>query len=210
MGKITDISSQKNNKRVNIFIDGSFACGLEKITLLNERLKIGDEIQIEELSAIQLKSESATAFDKAVKYLSIRRRTQTEIFRYLKGKGYLDEVINSVTDKLIEYRYVDDEDFTRAYISTYKNKSGKIKLRYDLRRLGVAEEIISDALTERGDESAEAVALAEKYYRTHDKADRNKLYTYLSGKGFTYDAIKEATAVVLSYANQEDEENYEE
>ena len=62
MGKITDIKSQARNKsRVSVYIDGRFCCGLEKLTAALHRLKIGDEIEPEELEKAVSESEIGRA-----------------------------------------------------------------------------------------------------------------------------------------------------
>ena len=49
MGKITKIEDQKNKKRFNIFIDNAFFCGLIKEVAVLANLKVGKEIDEEEL-----------------------------------------------------------------------------------------------------------------------------------------------------------------
>ena len=58
MGKITDITKQRNGKRANIFIDGVYRCGLELITVAAAHLKIGDELDDDALETLQMRSES--------------------------------------------------------------------------------------------------------------------------------------------------------
>lgn len=50
MGKITAVTPQlKDDKRVNVYIDGSFACGLSLETAVKNKLKAGVEIDGERL-----------------------------------------------------------------------------------------------------------------------------------------------------------------
>ena len=50
MGKITKIKKQKNNpKRVSVYIDGQFCTGMEERVLRSLNLKVGDEINCEDL-----------------------------------------------------------------------------------------------------------------------------------------------------------------
>ena len=84
MATITDISVQvKNKSRVNVFLDGEFACGLDAFTVEKNRLRIGAQIEQNELIAIQRESEAQTAFEKCVDYINIRMRTEKEIEKYL-------------------------------------------------------------------------------------------------------------------------------
>ena len=46
MSEITKIEDQKNKKRVNIFVDDAFFCGLHKETAVTFGLKIGKIVDI--------------------------------------------------------------------------------------------------------------------------------------------------------------------
>ena len=94
MGRITDIVRQKRNKtRVSIFIDEEFVCGLDEVTALSARLKIGDDIDENELKKVFFESELNSAFERAVGYLSVSPRAKKEIERYLTDKGYDAEIV---------------------------------------------------------------------------------------------------------------------
>ena len=135
---ITDIKPQQKSKsRVSVFVDGEFFSGLEKITAMEHRLKIGDEIDPDELTKAVRESECAAAFEKAANYLGARPRTKKEIRVYLAGKGYSDEVVISAVDKLCEYGYVDDAEYCRQYVSAYSRKFGSRRIEADLKSKGV-------------------------------------------------------------------------
>lgn len=205
MGKITDITMQRSGKRANIFIDGSFVCGLELITVMSEGLKAGDEIDREKLEAIQVKSETEKAFNKAVSYLSVRRRTEWEIRKKLREKGYLPAVADEVLRKLRDYGYVDDGRFAETYIEMYKHRAGELKIRADLRRLGVDGKIIDDKLSAvNADETIEAAeSAARKYLRSHDY-DRLKLSRHLAAKGYRFDVIDKVARAAAQWEEDND------
>ena len=98
MGTITDLSHQKKNKdRVNVYIDGSFACGLDALTVVKNRLTVGTKIDEDELAAIQRESEGGRAFERAVKYASVRSRTKKELRTFLRDKGYAPATLRLLT-----------------------------------------------------------------------------------------------------------------
>lgn len=192
MATITDIAVQKKNKqRASIFLDGRFYCGLERLTVIGEGLEIGDEIDPHDLALIQQKSESVTAFDKATRYISTRMRCECELRKYLAGKGYLQQVIDCVIDKLKEYRYIDDEAFCKAYIADHRRRKGMKMIEYELARLKIDREVIAFAVQDAEPQDDEALRLARKYLSTHD-ADARKVSAYLFGKGFDSDTAKSA------------------
>ena len=194
MGKITDIKPQtKNKSRANIFIDGEYFCALEKLTVLEHRLKVGDEIDGEALRDAISDSERTAAFDRAAKYVGLRPRTEKEMRDYLLGKGYDDDTVDYVVEKLKSYGYIDDAEFARVYIDYVSHRYGKRKIEADLKAKGVSGEIIDSALEEADDQSEAVARLSEKYLRTHPP-DMRKLIAFLMSKGFDYETIKAGTA----------------
>ena len=190
MGIITDIQPQvKRKNRVSIYIDGVFYCGMDDLTAKENRLNIGDEISEERLMEVQRESETAKAFEQSVKWINRRLRTKKEIREYLRGKGYLSEVIKAVMEKLIEYGFADDYELCRAYVSQYSQRDGKKKIELDLKRLGAEREAIEEALLAIDGQEEACFMVAERYARTHKNLDIRKLKQYLYSKGFSSDDI---------------------
>ena len=66
MAVITKIEEQKNKKRVNIFVDDAFFCGLNKETAVIFRLKVGLEVDDNKLKEAVFESEVKSAFEKGL------------------------------------------------------------------------------------------------------------------------------------------------
>jgi regulatory protein len=115
MSVITKIEDQKNKKRVNIFVDDAFFCGLLKETAVIFKLKVGKEIDETVLKEAVFSSEVKSAFDKASDYLGLRMHTKKELFNKLLKKGYEKDVIEQAIKKLEEYHYVDDGLFAKQF-----------------------------------------------------------------------------------------------
>jgi len=188
MGIISSIEKQKKNKnRVSIFIDGHFILGCEEIVLLQERIKIGDEIDEDRLKEVAFRSDISTAFNKAIKYLGTRLHSRKEIIFYLSGKGYESGVVNEVMDKLEEYKYINDENFAGEFIKSYSKKYGRHYVVSRLKEYGVDREIIDNLMNYSDEESIKRVT--EKYLSARKGVTKQKLYNYLYGKGYGADDI---------------------
>lgn len=195
MAEITAITPQvKDKTRCNVYIDGVFCCGLTLEAVVSNRLKVGGEISPDELSRIQLESEKHTALDKALTHISHSMKTEKEMRTFLKGKGYLDEVVDYVVGKMREYSYLNDEAYASAYAESAGKRKGKRLIAMELRSKGISDEAIACALEETGGEEESACALLEKYLRgkTVDQKTLAKAYAYLLGKGFSGDTVKAA------------------
>ena len=204
--KITQIEQQKRDKtRVNIYVDYSFYCGLNMEAVVQNRLKIGQEIEKDFLDEIQVESEQQTALNKAVKYISKTMKTEKQIVDYLKGKGYVERVIEFVLGKLKEYNFVDDETFVELYIKQSTNTKGKKRLQYELKNKGIDEKLVLEKVDEIETDRETALSLAEKFLqkKKNEKNVREKLFRFLSYRGFAVDDI----TYVLRMVKMEEEDD---
>ena len=187
---ITDLTQQKRKGRINVYLDGEFVCGLDELTLMQNRLKVGDEISREKLEEIQLESEKQTATDKAMAYAMKGAHSEKRMRIYLAQKGYMDTVIDEVIEKLKYYDYVNDERLATDYVGYYKQTRGINRLKQDLRAMGIEDEIIRLALQEVDGQDAACRKAGEKYLASHKNATKVKLCNHLAAKGFEYDLIR--------------------
>lgn len=202
MNKITDIKPQvKNPTRCNVYLDNAFYCGLELETVMRYRLKAGDDIEKERLDEIQSDSETARAFDKALSFISLSKKTKKQVRDYLTKKGYTDKTIDCALEKMQSYAFIDDEDYARDYARSVSANKGKRLIALELKRKGVSDADASAALDEFGDELPSATAVAEKYAKNKKKNRENllKCYKYLLSKGFSYDTAKQAADEIFKY-----------
>ena len=201
MNEITAISPQvKDKTRCNIYVDGVFCCGLTLETTIKNRLKVGQIITKERLSQIQLESEKNKAFDKALTHLSATRKTEKQIRVYLQGKGYLEDVIDYVVEKLRSYNFLNDGEYAEAYVEmAAKRKGGKL-IRMELRGKGVSDSEIDEALLGLDEDTqvSAATEMVKKYMRgkVADVQTLQKAYRYLMSKGFDYDVAKQALSAL--------------
>jgi regulatory protein len=195
MGMITKIELQKKNKqRANVFIDGEFVCGLSLEAVVSGRLKVGNEVDAEDLKRAVIEDEKRSAFDGLLNSLAAKSSTKKQAEEYLEKRGYIDCAVLYAVEKAIEYGYIDDEKYAEQYISLNGGKSGKLKLKTELLRRGIDREIVNGLLGEYDDDGA-AYELLSKYLKGEPPADmkeKNRAARYLAGKGCSYPSIKNA------------------
>ncbi len=209
MPTITRLTRQKNNQeRVNVYLDGDFAFGLNEVDAAPLRTgQTLDEMQIAEL---RHKDAIAKAFDKAVTLLSYRPRSTQEIRDKLQAKSYADVVIDVVTERLTRMGYLDDRQFARFWIedrNRFKPR-GERALRYELRRKGIADAIISELLADMVDEPSAAYSAAHKRVRRMRGKTRyefkQKIGSFLQRRGFGYSAANQAVETLIEELDADD------
>ncbi|MBE7081083.1 MAG: hypothetical protein E7372_00805 [Clostridiales bacterium] len=197
---ITEISVQKNNnKRCNVYVDGEFFCGMSIETAVKNRIKLGQEVEIEKLEQLVLESEQHEALTKATDYISKNLKTKRQVKEYLLKKGYSEQVVWHCIDKLKEYNYIDDAEYSKRYIESVSKRQGRRLTEYKLMMKGVKKEDIESAYLETedtGNESAKLIAQKHLGNKPITKENLAKTYRYLIGKGFTYD---QATYALKDY-----------
>lgn len=203
MKVITDISPQaKNPKRLNLYLDGKFYCGLDVLTAAKYRLKAGASVDEGELVDLLKEAEYRKAFDYALKVLSNAMKTEKEVKDKLSARGYPAEIIGEVIVKIKEYGFISDGEYAKKYVASYGNKKGKNLIKTELKRKGVKDEDISAAIEET-DETEAVEALSEKYFKNRERTYENavKCYRHLISKGFDYELSKRAA---FSFIKEED------
>lgn len=197
MNEITSITPQvKDKRRCNIYIDGRFCCGLTLEATVKNRLKVGMVVSPERLSEIQLESEKNTAMDKALYFISATRKTQEQVRKHLREKGYLPAVIEYVLEKLNGYDFLNDAEYAKDYVGQTASKKGARLIKMQLKAKGLEEEDIDGAMAtiETGTQEDAAKSILQKYMRnkTADRESLAKAFKYLLSKGFEYEIARSA------------------
>ena len=206
MKTITAITPQVNDKkRVNIFLDGKFFCGLQKITQMTNNLQVGDVVSEKRLSELVFESEYTACVDLAYKYLGRKSHTKMQVILYLQGKNFDNKVIGRVISKLEEYGYLDDMQYAKTYIDIKKTSKGKRMLSAELKLKGVDSKTIEEALETLEDEDINAYNVAKKYIKNKpfDFELKAKAFRYLISKGFSYDIATGALDKISAELKQE-------
>ena len=182
---------KKNETRANLYLDDVFYSGISIEAVIKNHLKKDMEINRETLDEIILNDEKTVAMSKAIKYMGGALKTKKQIRDYLKKKEYALPTIDYVIDKMVEYKYLDDEAYARSFMLTYSSKYGKLKLKSQLRLKGVSESIIDNLLEEDKQIEDSLESVAEKYLKNKEINEKNivKLARFLSSRGYEFDKI---------------------
>lgn len=203
--KITDITPQRKNDRVNIFIDNKFAFGLSLEIKLNYNLKTNMEIDDDFVENILKEEEYKKAINASLNFLSYRQRSEKEMRVKLKEKGYEDNYIEKAISYCKSLGYIDDESFATSFIKDKikLNKLGKHRIKLELIQKGIERDIIDKLLSEdEEDEYNRALELAQKKYPSYKNDGRDKIYRKLGGflqrKGYSFDIVNSILKELLN------------
>jgi len=210
--QITAIEPQKRKKgRFNIFLDGKFAFSADESFLVKNHLQIGQELTGLQVEKYIKETELTKLFDASLRFLSFRPRSEKETSQYLAKKiAHHDSIkykqalaspqISVVIEKLKKYKYLDDLEFAKWWVSSRvkSNPKGLLFIKYELTKKGIAKDIIEKVLSKFPSETTLAKKAIGKKLKLWKKLPppklKNKVYLYLRGKGFNYDTAQEIFA----------------
>jgi len=161
-----------------------------------------------ELDRLELELQTPAAREDTQRYLAGTEHTAQQLSRYLKKKRYNPEVVRSTVSWAREYGIVDDGRYAEIYVRSHSRTSpmGNYRLRRELRKRGVASDIVSRVLEERQeDDLFETLVrdVAGKYGGLEHEKARRRAFGYLQRRGFQHHLIMEVLMKALSGAGDE-------
>ena len=198
MPVITSIKPQKNNKRLNIYIDNKFAFGLDLDNFVKFHLKVDQELDEKQINKIIKEAEFKKILDKLLNFATLRPRSEKEIKDYLKRKKSPESITEELFKRLNSLELIDDTKFAKWWVEQRQSFSPKTKrvLGNELRIKGIDRETIKEILEET---EIDEVKLAKKliknkmykWERFDPKIKKQKISQYLAGKGFDWNVIQD-------------------
>lgn len=225
-GTITRLQFQQHTAdRVNVYLDGQFAFGLPALEAAHLRVnQFLTDAEIERLLAADLVQQ---AYDRAVRFLSVRPRSRAEVRRHLTltatnaankiaddaaASAAAEAVVEAVIEKLTQQGYLNDGDFARFWVDNRQQfrPKGSRALRQELRQRGLDSETIDAALADI-DPSAGAYRAAQHQARrlaglvkTDPAMFRRKLGDFLARRGYDYEIVRDVLARLAAELGAED------
>ena len=206
MNIITKIEIGKRNKeRVNIYIDDEFAFSLSAEIVYKENLAPKQVIDVEKLTRLAREDEFMKCKSSALKIVERSYKTEKEIFNKLITKEYSKESINRTIEFLREYNLINDRNYVKMCVKDKLKSQGKNKIKYNLKRKGISDELIIEELSKIDDEDSKngAIILAQKKYNELKRRESDqyklsqKLYRFLISKGYNYDLASDVMKEVI-------------
>ncbi len=191
---ITALKAQKKNpNRVNVYLDGEFAFSLTRIVAA--WLSVGQELDDEKIARLEQQDSGEVALENAVKFISYRSRTGLEIRRRLSEKGFSDQEIDKVLQRLRTSGLVADEQYARSWVESRSasHPTSRRLMAMELRQKGVSDLDIEKALERTEDDDKLAYQAASRYARRLANLEwdkfRERLSAFLLRRGFAYGTI---------------------
>ncbi len=206
--KITRIV-KKDENNVIVYLDNDEKLFLTYEVFMKNGLRKDDEIPTDHFQRLVRENQKYHIKHRAFSYIGRRYHSIFELRTKLRQKKYDNDLIEEIIKDLSANKYLDDLEFSRLFADENIRLKlwGKNKIKGELIKRGVDAEIISEVLNEKfpeGDDLDNAVELAEKKCKRLQKRNleemklRQKLYAFLSSRGYDYGTSKRAVESVLT------------
>lgn len=181
----------------NVYLSNGEVLELNGKVITDNELLIKKEIDNELYDKLKRDNTICILIDTSIKYIDRRLRSIKELKDYLKNKEEDTTIIEEVINKLIDYKYLDDDRFTKAFIKDKLNFTnwGDYKIKNELKRLGVNEEIIYNNMTSIDDNIyyERINKIIDKDISTNKKYGgiklKNKIYNHLLTLGYSKEKV---------------------
>lgn len=153
--------------------------------------------------------------NRAVRLLAAKPRSVRELRdRLLEKLWTSDVIVDAVIEKLKEYKYLDDEQYSRDLaVSNLRQKpQGKRRLQQTMALKKLDKDLVSQAIAEAFAKYPESDLIDQSIAKRlrikgipETREDKKKFYDHLMRQGFGFDLIRERMAAVADGRLDEDE-----
>ena len=135
----------------------------------------------------------------AVRLLTASKKSSKELTKRLKGKGYNEAVIQNILEFLESQGILSDQKLVSDSVQWAKQakRYGKRKIYAQLKQKGLDSKTIEQALGQYSKEEERETALElaqnrwDKLSKIEPKKRKQRLYSYLIGRGFDFEVVRE-------------------
>ena len=190
--------------RVLIHLDGQPWATVS--LLVAGRIEVGDRITAENAARLRDDQERRDAYQAALRWLAGRDRSVHEVRQKLKHKGFGRAAIDHALATLRDKKYLDDQRFALNWITYRINHTprGPRLLAQELKQKGIDADTVAAVMVHADEDALASACLQRKqrrWQRLEGKIRRHKMLSYLSRKGFAFEASLHA---VDRYRDQTD------
>ena len=193
---ITALEPQKKNpERINVYLDDQFAFGISRF--VGAWLKRGDKLEDSKIKQLLDEDQREVALQRALHFIAYQPRSEKEVSDKLTAAGIDEGIITVVLQELKEKNYLDDQSFAQNWIeSRCASKPRSYRFySYELKRKGISEEKIDQALQAAPPEEELAYRLGRKYMQRYaalaPEEFKKKIQGVLARRAFSYDVIRQ-------------------
>lgn len=194
---LTSVEIQKSDPdRVNVYLNGKFFTGLSADRFQQLNFSTGQILSPSDFSRLESAIQSDKIWYFLLASLTKTRQTEFRIRQKLLSKGFEKEAIEACIQSAREKNYLNDLNYAEVFVSDCRllKKWGIIRIKNELRKRGIPNEIIARVLPENSadenDVSGLKILVKRKYSPLTESKNQQKAIRFLQYRGYSWDVIK--------------------
>ncbi len=200
---------KKDENNVVVYLDNDEKLYLTYEVFMKNGLRKDSEIPEDHFQFLIRENQKFHIRQKAFSFIARRYHSIFEIRTKLRQKKYDKDLIEDTINNLIANKYLDDLEFSKIFADENIRLKlwGKNKIKAELMKRGVDAQTISEVINEKfpdGNDLENAIVLALKKYKALKKRNlenlklKQKIYAFLSSRGYDYETSKDAVDKVIN------------
>lgn len=191
-----------NKKKTVVFLDGKESFCLYNSELRKYGIEEQAEVSYEQYARLLESVLLPRAKERALHLITVSQKTSQEIYDRLRQGYYPEDICDKTVHFLQEYGYLDDFEYARSYTASYIKTKSLWKIKMELCRKGIGEDIIKRVFEETETDETEGIYrwLEKKApnFAQMDIKNQRRVYSSLLYRGYSYEQIH---SVVDNYIN---------
>ena len=195
---ILSVKAKPKGKGILVVLSTGEKLILSADTFTEFRLYPGKTLSDEELASIMSYADVDAAYVYAARRLSRESYSSAQIRAKLTAKGYTPQMIDKVTDRLLQTHLLDDQRFAKTFAEDVGELRliGHHRILYELRVKGIGEDIIAALSFPPEKELEKAINFAKTLDHRYARVPHNKrvlkIDRALLARGFDEDIANRA------------------
>ena len=147
--KITKFKKISKDK-YKVYLEDGKDISLYEDVIINNNLLVDKKIDDYLLNDLIKQNDVVSAYSMALNFISIRIRSKKEVYEYLEKKQVQSLIIDKTVNRLVKEGYINDLNFSKSYVNDQLllTASGPYKIKKNLFKYGIDEEIINEVFSE--------------------------------------------------------------
>lgn len=195
--KITSAEPSPRNKgMLRIQIDGAYAFHMPESIWLARHLYEKEEWTEAEMTELRGTVLHRAAKEAAVRYLSVKDRTEQGLFERLLQAGYEQDAAAAAVADMKTMGYIDDRRYAQRHISDQLRMKAisRKSIRTGLKLKGISDDTLDEVFEEfeQTDEETAIRSIRKKFgkYDLQDPVIEKKAISWLMHRGFDYETVR--------------------
>jgi regulatory protein len=199
--RITGLERRPGQNQITLTLDGRVEILISADVCQQMGLRVGDDLTEPRIESVREAQARKGCLDSALRLLSYRQRTESELRERLMQKRFRPEIVAETISRLRSAGLLDDAQFASSWVDSRNQRAPRSRrlAAAELGALGVTRRVVDDA-TATIDERDAAYRAAQRRAASLTGSPyaefRRRIAGLLLRRGFNYEIVTETVSLL--------------